>query len=112
MIDSMLAPVSPLSLPARGARIEIEPRSNQRVACTRRSPQGERGLKFPDVQAQVGVIGRSPQGERGLKFQSVGGVDCFAQSLPARGARIEMKLLKTYFPEGARRSPQGERGLK
>ena len=56
-----------------------------------RSPHGERGLK-----SQVGgliqnvLTGRSPHGERGLKFRCAEGLVTMGQSLPSRGAWIEI----------------------
>ena len=38
------------------------------MAENRRSPQGERGLKYPNMEiGQLSYHRRSPQGERGLK---------------------------------------------
>ena len=56
-----------------------------------RSPHGERGLKFIlPSRSHSGGSGRSPHGERGLKWRR--GVKCKPayESLPARGAWIEM----------------------
>ena len=57
----------------------------------RRSPRGERGLKFPvDFIRALPPLGRSPRGERGLKF-IVSSLVCHHQrSLPSRGAWIEI----------------------
>ena len=56
------------SLSARRAWIEIDEVDGIISGTTGRSPQGERGLKFPpDAQYQT-LYGRSPQGERGLKY--------------------------------------------
>ena len=101
----------------------------------RRSPCGERGLKSVDADARLPIIRRSPCGERGLKYR--GRVDLVAlrQSLPVRGAWIEMSPLFVVFCGFPRslpvrgawieiycsliselylhcRSPCGERGLK
>ena len=38
-----------------------------RARSTRRSPYGERGLKWLHERAEAGRAGRSPYGERGLK---------------------------------------------
>ena len=54
---------------------------------------------------------RSPQGERGLKYAVAQERGELAPSLPARGAWIEMFYVAFRFG-GLRRSPQGERGLK
>ena len=80
-----------VSLPARGAWVEIRPRScsvswrtslpargawveiphllhHERLRLERRSPHGERGLKFRRLASGPGrERGRSPHGERGLK---------------------------------------------
>ncbi len=124
----------PLSLPARGARIERGGCRPSSPARRCRSPQGERGLKELSQCFQTGFKGgRSPQGERGLKVAkklAAKRVSCRSPqgerglkgywhedsgwktgSLPARGARIESLI---YDEDIARRSrsPQGERGLK
>ena len=55
---------------------------------------------------------RSPCGERGLKFV-VGGVPPpGGQSLPVRGAWVEMPCTYIAYGSTLRRSPCGERGLK
>ena len=56
----------------------------------RRSPHGERGLKFKIVKLVAVERGRSPHGERGLKCRT---------GTPRRAG-------------APRRSPHGERGLK
>ena len=56
-----------VSLPSRGAWIEITlPKVRPRTAPCR-SPHGERGLKSLLTVGHVGHLGRSPHGERGLK---------------------------------------------
>ena len=56
------------SLPARGARIEIAAADVCQNLIGGRSPPGERGLKWLDgFSAADADGGRSPQGERGLK---------------------------------------------
>ena len=57
----------------------------------RRSPHGERGLKFGFGLFRLAVNRRSPHGERGLKFRRDGSVDIVCVSLPTRGAWIEIK---------------------
>ena len=59
-----------VSLPARGARIEIKLPSLSITGCRRRSPQGERGLKLAPVRKIREQLRRSPQGERGLKYSA------------------------------------------
>ena len=124
-----------VSLPVRGAWIEIKssPPGFRRLA--RRSPCGERGLKltfsstFADLlgrspcgerglksSAQCGCCrgrcGRSPCGERGLKFKSRRYPQRNRGSLPVRGAWIEMSGDTTMRVSKYGRSPCGERGLK
>ena len=56
----------------------------------RRSPQGECGLKFDRVPAQLVHTGRSPQGECGLKLHDAAIAVLSGESLPARGVWIEI----------------------
>ena len=61
----------------------------------RRSPHGERGLKFSQGYRVELIPGRSPHGERGLKcYGQTAGV-APQQSLPSRGAWIEITSTKT-----------------
>ena len=60
------------------------------LAVVRRSPQGERGLKFHVADTAGQFVGRSPQGERGLKYSVVIAAAEEKKSLPARGAWIEI----------------------
>ena len=102
--------------------------------CARRSPCGERGLKCGANRSSVRADGRSPCGERGLKSPRPRPPLRQKQSLPVRGAWIE--ILRRVVHHGARckslpvrgawieisgcrarqhrpcRSPCGERGLK
>ena len=58
-----------MSLPARGAWIEIFVERPQALAHLCRSPHGERGLKFRLMADNPGLADRrSPHGERGLKY--------------------------------------------
>ena len=78
-----------------------------------RSPHGERGLKLvDDGEVKVVAKGRSPHGERGLKWEISGIAPCYRQSLPPRGAWIEIPLFSLPDRRDIRRSPHGERGLK
>ena len=78
------------SLSLRRAWIEILTAEVFPKANPRRSPYGERGLKFVHVSKRGGVRERrSPYGERGLKFA---------------GLVVQAERLS--------RSPYGERGLK
>ena len=62
--------------------------------------------------AQLYLLGRSPHGERGLKYLIRLRQDLIEQSLPSRGAWIEITSEKGDFGGFLRRSPHGERGLK
>ena len=55
-----------LSLPSRGARIEIRMQGIAQ-ANNGRSPPGERGLKLTEIYNALKPYRRSPPGERGLK---------------------------------------------
>ena len=56
------------SLPVRGAWIEIDVALLSGINRNRRSPCGERGLKYPSIFTDLlNDEGRSPCGERGLK---------------------------------------------
>ena len=55
---------------------------------------------------------RSPHGERGLKFGAVGNLIDTALSLPTRGAWIEIAWCYNVATRLRSRSPHGERGLK
>ena len=57
----------PVSLPARGAWVEIYYKQGRKAYPTSRSPHGERGLKFDLPQYDGRRSCRAPQGERGLK---------------------------------------------
>ena len=81
-------------------------------AVRRRSPHGERGLKFTLLSRLLGRHGRSPHGERGLKLLSLALLAPSAASLPTRGAWIEILQRETIKPPSRSRSPHGERGLK
>ena len=57
-----------------------------------RSPQGERGLKFPGAFVAININSRSPQGERGLKYvPDPRGIEQ-PTSLSARRAWIEIRV--------------------
>ena len=78
-----------------------------------RSPHGERGLKFGELAGAGGRSGRSPHGERGLKYHS-GLCDrhCKSKSLSSWRAWIEIRLNVFCNAWERCRSPHGERGLK
>ena len=78
------------SLPIRGAWIEISGREAWNRTIRRRSPSGERGLKY--------------------RFRGANGRK--RRSLPIRGAWIEISGREAWNRTIRRRSPSGERGLK
>jgi len=55
---------------------------------------------------------RSPHGERGLKFDEAAQHVGTAWSLPSRGAWIEIFAERVLSDSMSGRSPHGERGLK
>ena len=135
-LNREIASSSTRSLPARGAWIEIQFAAVMEIAGQRRSPHGERGLKYVLLGALPRfAVGRSPHGERGLKSASRVVAVAVGVSLPARGAWIEISRLREHLrlhrpslpARGAwieilwpgrsarntrSRSPHGERGLK
>ena len=66
-----------------------------------RSPHGERGLKSKIIEKQFYVRGRSPHGERGLKSVLLELLADETESLPSRGAWIEIYLIPSASPSGA-----------
>ena len=76
------------SLPVRGAWIEMLQVSAGTHDRERRSPCGERGLKFSVAEAEVGYLGRSPCGERGLKCDGIGS-QVFAQTVAPRAGSVD-----------------------
>ncbi len=100
-----------VSLPARGAWIEMIERQHAGHTQQRRSPQGERGSKLFGNNQLDESLRRSPQGERGSKYGEQHVAHRESGSLPARGAWIEIPPTRTAGPR-SRRSPQGERGSK
>ena len=55
-----------------------------------RSPHGERGLKYNNVNLVLRRDCRSPHGERGLKYITSQRINRDRVSLPARGAWVEI----------------------
>ena len=101
-----------MSLPSRGAWIEIGQGCRAFESLGRRSPRGERGLKFDTGEQLRPVRRRSPHGERGLKSpNSVIIVDEVGSRSPhgERGLKLDA-LYHAILHQG--RSPHGERGLK
>ena len=124
-----------MSLPVRGAWIEISQRVHFVGRVTSRSPCGERGLKFVQQTRQADVVGSLPvrgawieilQGKTQLQVAEAslpvrGAWIEIAKprkwsapklSLPVRGAWIEMCAWMAANDFCACRSPCGERGLK
>ena len=79
------------SLPIRGAWIEISATRRASARRPRRSPSGERGLKL-DGEGMANLLtgSRSPSGERGLKCENPDFGRADGESLPIRGAWIEI----------------------
>ena len=69
-------------------------------------------MKYISANLWVCPHGRSPHGERGLKSKAVEFLVCICQSLPARGAWVEIAILGVVVDPTTGRSPHGERGLK
>ena len=113
MLNCCATMIAKVSLPVRGAWIEITRSARPRGShfgrspcgerglklrslprlhvCQRRSPCGERGLKYAANHISVlCAVGRSPCGERGLKFPTSSRKQGGAESLPVRGAWIEI----------------------
>ena len=101
-----------LSLPVRGAWIEMQYTWEHLAETLSRSPCGERGLKCHSAASFVPRGGRSPCGERGLKFPREVVRLQGQRSLPVRGAWIEMPPCGRRCAAPKSRSPCGERGLK
>ena len=78
----------------------------------RRSPYGERGLKYPRRDRTSPCLRRSPYGERGLKYFLCSQGSGLPVSLPVWGAWIEMLRTLPRASMTSCRSPYGERGLK
>ena len=107
-----LAAMRGLSLPARGAWIEIR-RAAGCGSPYRSLPARGAWIEISTGSRRSASIGcRSPQGERGLKSFFPRLPSACSMSLPARGAWIEIWLCLPARRIGVRRSPQGERGLK
>ena len=104
--------IAVLSLPTRGAWIEISRISWHPPILESRSPHGERGLKCRLLLPSIKIRSRSPHGERGLKSVTLTLQACAVPSLPTRGAWIEILQRLCYRSLAESRSPHGERGLK
>ena len=76
-----------VSLPSRGAWIEIESLQSLWPFGYGRSPHGERGLKLSMSLLRMWMMrSRSPHGERGLKFCNFEEVILHAQVAPLTGS--------------------------
>ena len=69
-------------------------------------------MKLLQQNPEEVVARRSPCGERGLKYGRVAGDEHGVLSLPVRGAWIEISQAIRRRLQASRRSPCGERGLK
>ena len=122
------------SLSLRRAWIEMSKAGSRESTMSRRSPYGERGLKYRlehprgrvgqslslrrawieircNAALELATFGRSPYGERGLKFQ----IPARCVVIPGRSPYGERGLKFSFtsaWSIGCRRSPYGERGLK
>ena len=92
-----IPPYTQRSLPPRGAWIEIQEPQSIWQTLPRRSPHGERGLKYSGGTRSSPSRCRSPHGERGLKSVSFTLFKSPSGSLPPRGAWIEMPLNTAFF---------------
>ena len=77
------------SLPARGAWIEI-PYLHTNRSIKRRSPQGERGLKFAIQWALYRPLLSLPARGAWIEISYLSRLNLLILSLPARGAWIEI----------------------
>ena len=103
-----------LSLPVRGAWVEICPRSTASTASSSSLPVRGAWVEISIACPLFSVISRrSPCGERGLKCPYVAEGAVLPESLPVRGAWVEMtQSALVQKKHQMRRSPCGERGLK
>ena len=113
-IGNNISSATMMSLPLRGAWIEISAHNIQNKYAVSRSPCGERGLKSGATASGYTSSGRSPCGERGLKSSIVISVCVISASRSPCGER-GLKSPRGSRPlthVRTRRSPCGERGLK
>ena len=100
-----------MSLPPRGAWIEITSSTTNGITLQRRSPHGERGLKSFPEHLLIPSFCRSPHGERGLKYM----LTKSDSAQKGRSPHGERGLKSGAIYDGYQtvcRSPHGERGLK
>ena len=80
-----------MSLPSRGAWIEIQIRANVACQAEGRSPHGERGLKSYQVSRNLRRLESLPSRGAWIEMQMSGFEDArLLESLPSRGAWIEI----------------------
>ena len=87
----------PMSLPPRGAWIEILLRRLLFDTISSRSPRGERGLK--SIIGQINLLSETSLPPRGawIEIKAVCRVCFLSQSLPPRGAWIEIYATNIVF---------------
>ena len=101
-----------MSLPVRGAWVEITRSAVRCAACARRSPCGERGLKYRGRPVRP-LSGRSlPVRGAWVEISKSAHGTPAMRSLPVRGAWVEMSRRTGRLKGKPSRSPCGERGLK
>ena len=100
------------SLPSRGAWVEIAIFRRRAFCAFRRSPRGERGLKYGTITHNRARGSRSPRGERGLKWVQPDSSPNRAKRRSPRGERGLKSERNMQRSASSRRSPRGERGLK
>ena len=101
-----------MSLPIRGAWIEISRTTNGGRQRHRRSPSGERGLKLHPIVYLLVVVLSLPIRGAWIEIKRSSNNTSISTSLPIRGAWIEILAMVVATPRGECRSPSGERGLK
>ena len=88
---------------SRAARLRVHP-------C--RAPHGARGSKPRASGRGRRPGGRAPHGARGSKHREITNRDVICPSRPARGARIETRMIQSQNASDPRRAPHGARGSK
>ena len=82
------------------------------MRSARRSPHGERGLKFDEPMAELQATGSLPSRGTWIEILCLQQPAADVQSLPSRGAWIEISSWSRTCSSASCRSPHGERGLK
>ena len=85
--------VTGLSLPVRGAWIEIDKHAVRTSGCAGRSPCGERGLKFTEYNTLTGLELSLPVRGAWIEILLDYIPPLTLRSLPVRGAWIEMLFM-------------------